>query len=379
MYKVFNNAVLMAAFFGILFLSAEPSSASENDSYTHRFESLPDQTDYLNQLVNGFLEKAVDMANLQSEKIYFLKNDSADPKEGRDCCNPKILYLQIRFQLARPVVGQLESLIDDLPNEESRKISFEESIYRDFTFAETPTLSGVKKMGSLVRMQNFIVGADKFGHFFSEGWSYFSVAYTEGIHIEAALLFGEMSESVFFGALTTGVYSFADLAANFNGMRFWNNILGLHPDVLGTDEKPSPYILCENNRWQVVEKFDWRDYIDSAWDEGVNCSAFRNDTLLKKATSQIDLLSQAEKKDFRCSLERGKIDRLRNKYGRYSPHLLGPDHHAVLAEKLQPQPLLDKFWNSRKQDSKSKWQIKLFNLIEMRIKELQEKRGNPSS
>ncbi len=375
LHKTVHTLFLATILFFTLWIVTKPLEASENDSYTRRFEPLPDQTDFLNQKVNEFLEKAVDKANLQTRKKSLLKNNSIEPKMGTDCCNSEILYNQIRFQLARPLIGQLESFVNELPKEKSRKVSFEGSIYKGFTLLETPTLTGVKKMGSLVRIKNSVIGADKFGHFFSEGWSYFSVAYSDEIHFEAALLFGEISESVFFGALTTGVYSFADLAANFNGMRFWNRVLGDNPDVLDSKKKPAPYIRCINNQWKIIKKFDWRDYIDAAWDEGTNCSSFRNDTLLKKVSLQIDLLGQAENRDCTCPLERKKINRLRKKYGVYSDHLLNPNGHTVLAENLQPQVLLDKFWNNRKQNLKQKWEINVFNLIEKQLKEFQKNKN----
>jgi len=368
LYKSFQLFLLMPVF---LFLLVKPLSASENDSYTRRFEPLPDQTDFLNRKVNEFLKKAVDKTNYQTRKLTLLINNSAEPKTDQYHCNSELLYFIIRTQLARPVVGQLESLVDELPKKESRKVSFEESIYQDFTIAETPTLSGVKKMGSLVRMQDSIVGADKFGHFFSEGWTYFSVSYADEPHIEAALLFGEISESVLFGALTTGVYSYGDLTANFNGMRFWNDILGLHPDVLDSAKMPAPYIQCTNNRWKIVREFDWRDYVDAAWDEGINCSSFRNDVLQKKVSSRIDFLNQSKKQNRRCPLEPGKIEPLRKKYGEYSGHLLNSKGHTILAEHLQPKILLDKYWKNRMQKSEPKWKTDLFNLIELRLKELQ--------
>ncbi len=159
-------------------------------------------------------------------------------------------------------------------------------------------------------------------------------------------------------------------------MRFWNGVLGLYPDVLGPGEKPLPYIQCINDQWEVVRKFDWLDYIDGGWDEGINCSSFRNSTLLKKVNSQIDRLSQAEKKDYHCSLEKEKIKSLRKKYGKYSDHLLNPSGHTVLTGNLQPKVLLDKFWKMQKQNSKPDWKINLFDLIENRIKELQQTSEN---
>ena len=43
--------------------------------------------------------------------------------------------------------------------------------------------------------------------------------------LKHALMIGLKEEYGILGRLPTGVISFADLAADFNGMRFWNHVL----------------------------------------------------------------------------------------------------------------------------------------------------------
>ena len=54
------------------------------------------------------------------------------------------------------------------------------------------------------------------------------------------------------GAYGTGVMSYGDLAANFNGMRFWNHILGKRKDILNQDL--GPYVKCKDRKWVVNKK-----------------------------------------------------------------------------------------------------------------------------
>lgn len=356
----------------LFMLTSQPASASESDSFTHRFDTLPDKTEFLNQKVNDFLKKAVDNANLEIKKNTTLNAGMPGPERLSNHRNADILYNHIRMQLGRPLIGQLESLVNNLPNDESRKIPFEESIYRDFKFIETPTLASLKKMAAIIEINGHIISADKFGHFFSEGWSYFSLAYADKIHIDSALFFGEMSESIFFGALTTGVYSYADLAANFNGMRFWNRILGLHPDVLNPLRTPVPYIRYTGNQFEIINQFDWLDYVDASWDEGVNCNAFRNDHLLNKVTTRIHQLNQLGNGDCTCPVKNSDIAELRKKYGKYSVNILNLTGNSVLAENLQPEILFKKYWDGKFQNSTPKWEIDFYALIEEHLKELQK-------
>lgn len=365
--------ILSTILFSFFMLTSLSTSASECDSFTHRFDPLPDMTEFLNQKVNDFLEKAVKDANLEIKRNATLQagvQPGPEPLSSRR--KTEILYNHIRMQLGRPLIGQMESLVNNLPNDESRKIPFEESIYRDFRFIETPTLASLKAMGAIIEINGHTISADKFGHFFSEGWSYFSLAYSDTIHIETALFFGEMSESIFFGALTTGVYSYADLAANFNGMRFWNRVLGLNPDVLNPLYKPAPYIQYSDNKFIIMNQFDWREYIDASWDEGINCNSFRNDHLLNKVTTRIHQLNQQGNGDCTCPVENTDIAGLKKKYGKYSVNILNLTGNTVLSEDLQPQILFKKYWDSKFQNSVPKWEMDLYALIEEHLKELQE-------
>ena len=67
-----------------------------------------------------------------------------------------------------------------------------------------------------------------------------------------------------YGMETTGVRSFGDLAANFGGMGFYRDLL----------YGPNPFLRCIGGRYSRVRAFDWADYVNSAWDEAINCSEF---------------------------------------------------------------------------------------------------------
>ncbi|MFC6672641.1 hypothetical protein [Marinobacterium aestuariivivens] len=64
------------------------------------------------------------------------------------------------------------------------------------------------------------MGLDKLGHFFAQGWQYFELTALGGGTLEQALALGREQEQGRYGYLTTGIFSYADLAANFNGWRF---------------------------------------------------------------------------------------------------------------------------------------------------------------
>ncbi|MBK8971189.1 MAG: hypothetical protein IPM37_07360 [Hahellaceae bacterium] len=102
---------------------------------------------------------------------------------------------------------------------------------------------------------------------------------------------GHEQEEGKFGLVTTGVFSHADLAANFNGWRFWNQIRRAHNDPLrgfwgnlfaGAQISCSFRVMAsiKQRQWvyarELKQDFDIRDYVDGARDEGQNCSRYAN-------------------------------------------------------------------------------------------------------
>ena len=81
------------------------------------------------------------------------------------------------------------------------------------------------------------------------------------------------TERAIFGQLTTGVYSNADLVANFEGYRFYRSLFedGVIPG--------KPAILAwRDDHWEIQRPFTWADHVNEYWDEALNINHF--DSLL---------------------------------------------------------------------------------------------------
>jgi hypothetical protein len=104
-----------------------------------------------------------------------------------------------------------------------------------------------------MRINNICVGSDKLGHFLQQGFDYYKIAHLKpGGTTKEAEEFGAESEATGYGLKTTGVYSNADLEANRQGLRFYEELTA----------KPSL-------------KFDIAQYINERWNEEVNPSHYR--------------------------------------------------------------------------------------------------------
>jgi hypothetical protein len=337
-----HRLIIMALMVLLLCTRSPMLSASETDSFTDRCAPLPDSTEHLNRMVTVGIDTAVRNANRDARHRYMQANYPFSGRRNTDYCNSDDLYRHIRLLFARKFIGQMEADINHLPDTMVMKVDLDHSVYRDFPFEKSPTLVGIRAMGALVRLGRYRVGADKFGHFFSEGWTEYELAYRGSApDFFKALAYGEITESLYYGGLTTGIYSHADLTANFNGMRFYNALLGNSQDPL-TKELPEPYVRCLNQKWERVRDFDWKDYVDAAWDEGVNFNYFRDDELLNMALTRMEneLRHQDEDEDCDCRVNADDLDALNNKYMDFAGRLLNLDHAAVLPDALKPEHLI---------------------------------------
>ena len=300
--------------------------SAEVDSFTHR-RPLADSAPALNAVVNRWMARAVEEAN----RPPMLLTGEEEEEILATGCDSDRLESALVGRLVGFIVGPLESLVNHSRSLDVIRVPFEQSIYRDFQFKESPVISLTRRMATLVRIGDVYVGSDKFGHFFTEGHTYYRLYATAGRR--SALTFGEVTESTFYGELTTGIFSFADLAANLNGLRFWNEIEGRLPDPLTGRPVLQPYVECRLGRWHLTRRFDWRDYVDPAWDEAVNCSDFRNDELLQKVRRRIAAATGGRQ----CPLEQVDRKRLARKYGDLLPLVFNPDGNRVFAGRLRPK------------------------------------------
>ena len=108
-------------------------------------------------------------------------------------------------------------------------------------------------------------GVDKIEHFFQEGYNYYNIynsAVTGGTKPDdaqkKAVKWGQMSERTFYGTLVSGVYSNADLNANFTGLKFY---LGLtRPVRIGETTRP-PILALKDGIWTFDNKADLRQVL----------------------------------------------------------------------------------------------------------------------
>lgn len=311
--------IFLCGFIAIFLSRLVPAYASEVDSYTFTGFIREDAVGEINRELNELIESAIQTAN--HENAY----------------EPEELYQIIHKVLGGFIITRLEEILEQRDDGRIMIVDIRDSIYSGLWAFWAPSLMLSKKIGGVFKADGFIVGTDKLGHFVSQGFTYYKICYLKGDGIEKAMLYGINSELTYFGFAATGIFSYGDLAANFQGMRFWNDFLGRYPDILGIQQ--APYIQKQNGQWALVNRVDISRYLDAAWDERVNQNMFRNPMIRDEVATKIKEAA-ASGVSLGADEIRVQFNLLERRYKAYSIYLLNSgnfynDHITDLREKLK--------------------------------------------
>ena len=325
----------------LLLLSPSAALSSEIDSITPRKLTLEDSLESLNSIINTRLRTGVAKAN-EVNHIF------TTPKK-EDYCNEEVLYEELRKAIFNSMTSSLglkgyslDTQLQELLENKSHSLPLEDSIYSDISYIEGFSLN-LKELSDVVNVQGHFIGLDKIGHFFAEGWKYFEMTSQDGKTLQEAMAWGTEMEEGLFGYTTTGIFSYADLVANYNGWRFWNSVLSGGTDPLKgvvANFFDTPYVGCgirilDSIRsrslvysWHIKKKFDLRDYLDGMWDEGNNCVSFKDTDIEEKVFARI----KERAPGFSCPAVKAECIAAKVKYDLYAKELLHPSCLAATAE-----------------------------------------------
>lgn len=310
---VFCSLVALAA-------HAPQSWASEVDTFNHRFEPLEDSLERLDKKLNTLFLEALSAAN---------------EKAG---CDESRLYRQLRKKFKNHVFDEFNKwLLDNIHLFDHIRTPVERTIYKDFNFFQSPIQGGFARIirdptGKILNVNGKRVGNDKFEHMMGSGYRYFKKHYLKGNPIEDSLNIGWKAETGMLGALMTGVMSYGDLVANFQGMRFWNHMLQQHDDVFG--ENIGPYIVCQNHQWKKAKSITLATYVDDAMDESINCSRFRTPKMVIDVKNRLKdyQARDQQNRSYSCPMFPEKLEAMTKKYSPWLEWMINTDGHASMKE-----------------------------------------------
>ena len=245
--------------------------ADETDNFTCRGRPLTDSAGALDGWVNARILEAVDRAN----------------RRGSAGCDAACLTRELQDRIGgsarRPPTwiphARLARWIERQPGIDRCHLAFEQSIYGARPYNQpwrVPFTHRIIFLADSIRLADRVVGIDKINHFIREGLAHWRAAARPG-HDIAAVVAQElgppgrslrMTEHGLKGMTLTGVLSYADLAASYAGFGFWGEALSLG--------QPGSLVAYDPASRRFVQRrpFSVAEYVNDAWDESINCSAF---------------------------------------------------------------------------------------------------------
>ena len=276
-----------------LFLGLQPVTtvAMETDQYNLPPVPLADIGDEVSEYVEANLRAA--LAKVNAEIAQHQACLVAANVNGTNCSNSetergKLAYLRSNDAIAKELFKLLGdgnifvSKIGKWMNaHEFRAVpSRYKADYLRSIYVTAPI--NYATLSPTVRLYDIEFGTDKLDHFFQQGYKYYTIqkyAVSRGVTQEQgetkAIKWGQKTERTYFGLLVSGVYSNADLYANFAGMRFYQGLT--EPLLIGNQTRYPPVVL-KDGAWTVddatLRENLLKPFISGHLNEAVNPSGY---------------------------------------------------------------------------------------------------------
>jgi hypothetical protein len=146
------------------------------------------------------------------------------------------------------------------------------------------------ELSPIVQAGGVLMGIDKLGHFLAQGFRYYEESrrlrmLPARTRYDAIRALGHRQETGQLGIATGGVYSFADLAANWDGMLFF---MALFRDVDVEGEQHAKYFEQDTTQvYRRVRDFHWTEWTTPDWDEVLNPAHAQQPTLYRKVVDNL--------------------------------------------------------------------------------------------
>jgi hypothetical protein len=130
---------------------------------------------------------------------------------------------------------------------------------------------GLMPLDPAMRSGDVLFGTDKLGHFFTNGLRQYdrylderAKGASEEAAVRRAVFDGIREEQTWLGLYPSGIFSFADLEANHQGLLFYRSLC----------EGPSPVLVRGASGWKLARAFDIAQWVSPCWDEAYRSNYF---------------------------------------------------------------------------------------------------------
>ena len=286
----------IACLFLCAVLLAQPITAIafETDQYNLPPQPLADIGDEVSDYTEENVRKAIDKINaeirarqscLESNAVKLKKTKCGSPEKER----ARLDYLRSDAAVTREVYSLLGAGIIPFTKSGSWMESHDfkaqparyKTGYRKSIFFIVPT--NYLTISRTVNLYGAQFGTDKIAHFFQQGYDYYKI-YERALKSSStvyeatrkAIRWGQKTERTYYGTLVSGVYSNADLYANYAGMKFYQ---GLTKAIVIGDSTRPPVFVLNDGIWTFNEGANLREilikpFLTDHLNEALNPSKF---------------------------------------------------------------------------------------------------------
>ncbi len=269
--------------------------AGETDNYLSMDQQLTDASTVINTEFNSRIQFTLEQMNSENHFDYL------------ECAQ---VAGEILKSFGVSLATDFESWVrfnDSIPKfpsgEKSRKYLFNHSIYDEKTWNPLHQYFDwmIKtQIDPVINIGGVYIGLDKITHFTASGFLYYKT-YQNGIKNGLstykaeyrAILNGIKSEKLLLGICANGIFSYADLESNYQGLQ-----LGI--DLCSGE---TPVLKRNGSSWIMTQKIDLRKYVNSNWDESYNpCGGFH----YKRPTLRTNLMNYCQ--TFSTDIAKNRFD-----------------------------------------------------------------------
>lgn len=247
-----------------LFLNPISAIAFETDQFNLPSAPLADIGDEVSEYVSDNIKQAVASLNTRIAKHGTCLDASAGKSNrcgGMEEERKILAYLRSDEAVSKEVFKQLGDGIFPLSHIGNwlsthrfrAKPSKYKTSYQDSIYILSPT--NYITISPTVRLCGSEFGTDKIEHLFQQGYAYYRIykkAFATGLTAEdstrRAIKWGQMTERTYFGSLVSGVFSNADLYANYVGLKFY---MGLTQPLTIGGVTRRPVLKLSDGLWTI--------------------------------------------------------------------------------------------------------------------------------
>ena len=257
---------LLIIFSSLVFFSLR---AGEVDPFFSLNQEIADSKEILNGYLNASIKDILERHHEEKSQGESCENVSLHVMEklgADDYYVTKVGALNSDFELWVNANAKVER---------SPKYGFSEEKYvQESIYAPKLKFFGVwhKELDATINIGGVYVGIDKLSHFLGSGYEYFKIylqAKQEGCSEYTAQLkaieWGLKMENGILGRWPVGVFSYADLEANYGGF------------LLAKELCQNAMLSNINGKWELKVALKMQKYVNPNWDELYNANAYSKD------------------------------------------------------------------------------------------------------